>query len=243
MKKASGTNYFVGYTNVPQMLITANATTFTVAVSTADGSTLDLTGSVTQVMDGLVEQIWRDADLFGVNSTTPQAGIGGGFAQTAAGGGLLDVELYLQTVARRFKLSPSLMIMSPTTLGQFSAASQSVTNGPQTRVTRDANGSADFVPGTRMKAYPNQYIDGADNIPILSHPLAPDGEIVYYVKTVNYPGANVGVNLQFHCTEHLVQDFIAKMTNVAPPGPWQIITTGAFALIFGRPCGFQNNFF
>jgi hypothetical protein len=71
----------------------------------------------------------------------------------------------------------------------------------------------------------------------IAHPLFPDGKIILYTKTIPYPNAGVGVNMQLHCTDHFLQDFYARITDVAPPGPWAIKTYGAPAMIWPRPCG------
>jgi hypothetical protein len=237
MKKNGGTNYFVGYTNIPAMTIIANATTFTVAIPTGNGSNQDLAGN-TLVIDGLVEQIWRDADLAGIVQKTPLAGIGGGFTATAGGCGIADFETYFAQAARQFKLSPDVGVVSPTTLSKISEIAVGASN---VRRNLDAKSDGKMTAGTQLTELPNQYM--GTTVPLMSHPLAPDAEVVWYVKDVDYPGANVGVNLQFHCTTHLLQVFFALMADVAPPGPWGIRTYGAAALLWGKPCGFQNNFY
>jgi hypothetical protein len=214
----------------------SNVSSLTITVPSVDGSTFDLDGFPV-IWDGLFAQIARDADIPGYFKSLDSNGTPGTLSTYGAGSGCLELEEMFQSRSKVTKTPFELLIMSPSTLGSLSNIVIG-SSAPAYRLNIDAQGGGgkgNVIAGTILKAVYNQYMDKV--VPLMAHPLMPNGKIIGYQKTVDYPNSGVGANLELHCTKRFQQQYFALTADVAPPGPWAIKSYGAPCLIWGKACG------
>jgi hypothetical protein len=233
IKHSGGTFSLAAVTTIPTVTITAEGTVAASTLSTVDGSTLDIQGN-TVVWDGLFAQTVLDADIPGQYTNVA----GGNFTTTGSGSGVSQVETMLATFARLWHLSPTHAIMSPQTLAALSNVAIG-SGAPAYRLIVETGGDGQVKAGTVLSHIRNQFMQTL--IEVLVEPIMPDGKVILYTKDIDYPDAGVNTNLELHCTDHFLQDFYARITDIAPPGPWSIKTFGAPTLYWPRACGVIDN--
>lgn len=227
---SAGGRTLAAVSTIPKVTLTAEGTVTASTLSTVDGSTLDVQGN-TVVWDGLYAQIVLDSDIPGAFNSLAGAAL----TPTGAGSGVTEVETILANLATFYHISPDMAIMSPGTLKALSNIALSAqANSPEYRLNIDANGDGGVKAGTMLKMLRNQYMQ--TDVEIVAEPIMPDGKIIFYTKNIDYPEAGVNTNLELHTSEHFLQDFYARMTDVAPPGPWAIKTYGAPTLYWPKSC-------
>jgi hypothetical protein len=223
----------VGATVLPKFTFTAAGTVVGSAPSTADGSTLDIYANPV-IWDGMYAQIVRDADIPGEYTDNASLAL----STTGSGSGVTQVETIFANLARKWHLSPDMAIMSPTTLGALSNVAIG-SSAPAYRLLVEAGGDGKVKAGTMLSSLRNQYM--GTEVETVVEPIMADGKIIFYTKNIDYPDAGVNTNMELHCTDHFMQDFFARTTDVAPPGPWAIKTYGAPTLYWPRSCGAIDN--
>ncbi len=227
----TGTYHFSSVTTTPFATLTTDSA-LVVAVPSADGSAFDTDGYPV-VWDGAWAQTVRDSDIPGEYLSLALNSTAGVFGSTGAGSGVVEVETILQRMWTKWKTAPEVAVMSPGTLKTLSGAMIGA-SAPAYRINVDATKDGKISGGTIMAEFRNQYAQ--KNCELLSEPVMPDGKIWFYMKKIDYKDANVGSNLELHCTDHWLQDFFARTNDVAPPGPWAIKTYGAPTLYWPRAC-------
>lgn len=234
-----GVRKFAGFSTVPAITITTAGTFTAAALSTVDGSTLDLQ-SQTVVWDGLWAQTVLDADIPGeyVDMVTSSTLGGAALTATSAGCGILEFEDIFLRLALKRGLSPTVAIASMKTCRAISAIAIG-SGAPAYRILLEADGDGKVKAGTILGSLRNQYM--GSEVELMSHPLMPDGKVLFYTQKIDYPNSGVMTNFGLHTGVHWYQDFFARTADVAPPGPWAIKTYGAPVLIYPACCGAIDN--
>jgi hypothetical protein len=151
-----------------------------------------------------------------------------------------EIETILKQLAQVTKVSPELMVMSLGTLAQVSNVAIG-SSAPAYRLIVDAQKTGgEITAGTVLAGIRNQNM-GDKVVKLLPHPLMPDGKIIFYTKTIDYPDSGVGTNLALHCTKRFMQQYYALTDDVAPPGPWAIKSYGVPALVWPKACGILDD--
>lgn len=214
----------------------------TVAQPSADGSNFDLDGFPV-VWDGLFAQICRDVDnatIGGPYLSLAGNGTPGAFTTSGSGCGVAEMETQLQALSRGAKVSPEIAVVGLSTMAAFSNVCIG-SSAPAYRIMIDGQaGDGKVIAGSILAGIRNQY---AGNKPVMfmPHQLMPEGKIVLYTKTIDYPNAGVGTNLALHCTKRFQQQFYALTDDVAPPGPWAIKSYGCPALVWPKACAILDD--
>lgn len=193
---AVGYAWFVGTAGNErlQTVTSINSVTLTALVGTGQlasaipGGAADRSTSAVD-FDGLLVQAFKP----GSNATIiaqPTGVAGTGTPLTADGaGGIVEFEQLFVNMYNRYRLSPSVIMVSSQELINISKKVISGSGAPLLQLFREIDGPTTIVAGTKIGSYMNKVT--GDVVPVVVHPNMPAGTILFYTQNVPYPMSGV----------------------------------------------------
>ncbi|OQW33980.1 MAG: hypothetical protein A4E20_12185 [Nitrospira sp. SG-bin2] len=193
---AVGYAWFVGTAGNErlQTVTSINSVTLTSLVGTGQlasaipGGAADRSTSAVD-FDGLLVQAFKP----GSNATIiaqPTGVAGTGTPLTADGaGGIVEFEQLFVNMYNRYRLSPSVIMVSSQELINISKKVIQGSGAPLLQLLREIDGPTTIVAGTKIGSYMNKVT--GDVVPVVVHPNMPAGTILFYTQNVPYPMSGV----------------------------------------------------